>query len=91
MESHLHKNTFKHAKKRCLSELEEITTPPVFQVPSQPLPMFLQQYHSTSKSIIKVFDNDRQVHLKIFTFQYLELCFGKNKESDPDEYLDKIY
>ena len=28
---HLHKNTFKHAKKRCLSELEEITAPPLFQ------------------------------------------------------------
>lgn len=38
-----------------------------------------------------MFYRDNQAHIKIFTFQYMEMCFGKRKSEDWSCYLDKIY
>jgi hypothetical protein len=63
----------------------------VFQEATGKLPKFVEQNFDQPDQIIKVFRNDNQAHLKIFIFQYLEMCYGGSRNRNAENYMERIY
>jgi protein-L-isoaspartate O-methyltransferase len=71
--------TSRSGHKRCLSEFENKDDEIIFEDATRNLPRWLEQNFKESGQMIKIFRNDNQAHLKIFVFQYLEMCYGSTR------------